>query len=746
MSSFPQPGEIFDKRYELEEVLGAGGIGTVFKARQLDCNRKLALKVLHPDVAGDYEFKKRFLREAKVLARMSHPGIVVVYHIAVSDQGLAYIAMELLRGKSLRACLNETDRVPAQRALKLAEKLALALDYVHANNIVHRDLKPENIIVVNEPEPDGIKIIDFGLARAKDTSEQKLTKTGMLIGSVLYMSPEQCHGEKADSRADIYSLGVILYEMISGHRPFDADNPVGMMYLQSNEPLPPIKADEVSSLDQRTNLLLEKAMAKNPAERFQSMREFALAIDFLLSTWGTRAEMPFSRVQHSQTASASAKIGAGAKAGADTRVGSKAKNSPGDSRFIIFAAIGVVLAGVIGTTWLLSSNKSRSGTGASSGIATGSSSSTKSSPSKRKEMEDRVAKFTNVNQIFDSINTLPVTTSSGRAEAMEFIDIILKKKRMSESTRSQLLCIKATFCPDFASAYPIAELSHKTDPLDSESALTNAYCGFALEKYEEMMTLGEQHLQQYRKNWMQEDIGAPFSIKGPTCQVVLIAAKSAILLGKKEDARKLLGVNLQLTPSLAEDYFDSLAGLDMYHEIQALKFNALAFPTVLVAAFTCRNHGNKELAKFFLEKAAICLDEYNPEEQATDMRLAMELEKVEQDPTVNSARKKAKLQSITKSFLKFKKEVTENSDFPFVSAMNTRILLDSLIRHGLFAEADQLMQDFDYYNTRLLQSNYLKYASIKAIAELLQASKDEGAAKCFQKLPSEIKAVVERTN
>ena len=219
MTSFPQVGETFNRRYELEAVLGTGGIGTVFKARQLDCDRKLALKILHPDVAGDEEFKKRFLREAKVLARLSHPGIVTVYHIAVSGRGLAYIAMELLRGKSLRACLNETDRFPPRRALKIAQKLAEALDYVHSNAIVHRDLKPENVMVTNEPEADTVKIIDFGLAHAKDTTEQKLTKTGLLIGSVLYMSPEQCRGEKADMRSDIYALGVILYEMLSGHRP-----------------------------------------------------------------------------------------------------------------------------------------------------------------------------------------------------------------------------------------------------------------------------------------------------------------------------------------------------------------------------------------------------------------------------------------------------------------------------------------------------------------------------------------------
>ena len=291
MGGFPQAGEYFNKRYLLESVLGSGGIGTVFKAVQLDCNRKLAIKILHPDVLGDEEFKKRFLREAKVLGKLQHENIVSVYHIAVSGRGLPYIAMELLRGESLRAVINQTDKFLPIRALSIIIQCASALAYVHSNDVVHRDLKPENIVLVSEPRPDTVKIIDFGLARAQDTREQKLTKTGTLIGSVFYMSPEQSMGHKATPQSDIYALGVILFEMLTGHRPFEADNPIGLMYVQSHSEVPFLKPAEIIDFDPRINTLLQKALAKDPANRFATMSEFEAALRKLASSWGDPNEI-----------------------------------------------------------------------------------------------------------------------------------------------------------------------------------------------------------------------------------------------------------------------------------------------------------------------------------------------------------------------------------------------------------------------------------------------------------------------
>ncbi|MBX9723685.1 MAG: serine/threonine protein kinase [Candidatus Obscuribacterales bacterium] len=217
---FPELGEVFEQRYELLEVLGAGGGGTVFKARQITADRMIALKVLHPQQGFDEESKQRFLREAKALNKLSHENIVSVYHLGFSDFGLPYLAMELIQGNSLRACLNAEGHLSSRRIFSIVKQLCSALACMHEVGIIHRDLKPENIMLIQKPEPDTVKIIDFGLVRVDNSAEQKLTATGLLIGSVNYMSPEQCQGKKADARSDVYALTVCMYEMLSGKLPF----------------------------------------------------------------------------------------------------------------------------------------------------------------------------------------------------------------------------------------------------------------------------------------------------------------------------------------------------------------------------------------------------------------------------------------------------------------------------------------------------------------------------------------------
>lgn len=300
MSMFPKPPEIFNQRYELLEYLGSGGVGTVFRALQIDAEREIALKVMHREFSDNDEFKQRFIREARALSQLSHKGIVTVYHIGVSDTGLAYMAMELLEGKSLRHLLNQEERIPSLRALEIVMNVAEALAYVHKNGIVHRDLKPENIIIVDTPEPDSIKLIDFGLARMSE--EQKLTQSGVLIGTVSYMSPEQCKGKIADARSDIYSLCACLYEMFSGEKLYESDNPVGVMYKHMNDAIPQITGSNIDRYDDSINSFFRKGLAKGQDDRFQTMEEVLAALSELYTTLEqVEAKKSLSKAKASKT-------------------------------------------------------------------------------------------------------------------------------------------------------------------------------------------------------------------------------------------------------------------------------------------------------------------------------------------------------------------------------------------------------------------------------------------------------------
>lgn len=272
-------GEIFDGRYQIIKVLGVGGLGVVYLAKQLEFQRTVALKVLHPNVLIDEEFKLRMQREAQALNQLAHPNIVTIYHLGLSEYHEPFIVMEYIQGKSLRAEILEIKKIPVERALKIIKDAAVALDFVHGQEIVHRDIKPDNIILVQEPEPDTVKIIDFGLARFTDDQKQKLTGTGDLIGTAQYMSPEQCAGKRADKRSDIYSLTLCLYEMLTGDSPFNADTPVAFMYKHLNSIVPEIKTGSIKNFSPALNAILQKGLHKEPEKRYQSMAELAEAIE-----------------------------------------------------------------------------------------------------------------------------------------------------------------------------------------------------------------------------------------------------------------------------------------------------------------------------------------------------------------------------------------------------------------------------------------------------------------------------------
>lgn len=276
MLSTLKPGTVVDSRYEIVAHVGDGGMGSVFKARELGLERFVALKMLHPGLIGDKEHQDRFKREGSVLSKLEHPHILQCYRFGVWNGMYPYIAMEYVTGVTLSALIDEFGRLDPARVLTIGAQTCSAMEHAHKCNVAHRDLKPANIMVLQVDGADCVKVLDFGLAKVLPDAgreSQHLTQTGALIGSVNYMSPEQCVGKKADRRSDIYSLGCVLYEALSGAPPLVADTPVGLIYLHAHSYPEPLK-----QLPQGLNEILMHSMAKDPADRFQTMAEFGEAL------------------------------------------------------------------------------------------------------------------------------------------------------------------------------------------------------------------------------------------------------------------------------------------------------------------------------------------------------------------------------------------------------------------------------------------------------------------------------------
>ena len=224
-------GKIIGNRYEILEEVGLGGMATVYKAKDHVLNRLVAVKVLKDEFTTDTEFIKRFNTEAQAAASLSHPNIVSIYDVGHEDENnLYYIVMELVQGKTLKEIINSEGILSWKWAVNIAMQIASALELAHKNGIVHRDIKPHNIIITE----DGIaKVTDFGIAKA--VSNSTITAFGTTIGSVHYFSPEQAKGGFTDAKSDLYSLGVVMYEMLTGKVPFDADTPVSVALKHMQE-------------------------------------------------------------------------------------------------------------------------------------------------------------------------------------------------------------------------------------------------------------------------------------------------------------------------------------------------------------------------------------------------------------------------------------------------------------------------------------------------------------------------------
>lgn len=253
-------------RYELIEQVGGGGMAVVYKAKDILLNRMVAVKILRPEFSSDEDFVHRFRREAQAAASLSHANIVSIYDVGVEDN-IHFIVMEYIDGPTLKEYIARHGALPVEEAVEITIQIAQALDHAHRNNIIHRDIKPHNILIGPDKQ---IKVTDFGIARAATSTT--ITMTGSVMGSVHYFSPEQARGAVTDVKSDIYSLGVVLYEMVTGQLPFSGDSPVSiaLKHLQDSF-VPPRKINP--AIPQSVENIICRSLAKNQAERYSSARE-----------------------------------------------------------------------------------------------------------------------------------------------------------------------------------------------------------------------------------------------------------------------------------------------------------------------------------------------------------------------------------------------------------------------------------------------------------------------------------------
>jgi serine/threonine-protein kinase len=274
-------GQVIADRYHITKKLGEGGMGQVYLAEHVKMGRRCAVKIMMPGTMADPEAISRFNREAANASRINHPNVCAIYDFGETPDGLIYLAMEYIEGKSLNAMLEESSALPPARAAEIIVQCAAALQVAHDLGIVHRDLKPDNIMVTTTRGQDLVKVVDFGIAKAigGDGGSQKVTKTGFVVGTPEYMSPEQLSGDPVDGRSDLYSLGLVFYRMLTGATPFPADSQQETMIKRlTDDPLPLAQAKPGGRFPAALQAVLDRVLARSPAGRYPQAADLARAV------------------------------------------------------------------------------------------------------------------------------------------------------------------------------------------------------------------------------------------------------------------------------------------------------------------------------------------------------------------------------------------------------------------------------------------------------------------------------------
>jgi eukaryotic-like serine/threonine-protein kinase len=278
--------QVLNNRFKVESKIGEGGFGAVYRGVQLATGRKVALKLLHPEMTKDENLVARFRREGMVLCNLRDAHTITTYDFDQTPDGTLYIAMELLEGKSLHQIFHEQAPLEWKRVFKIVTEMCSSLAEAHAQGIVHRDLKPENVYLESRPgNPEFVKILDFGIAKVMrgdtiDPQSPQLTATGQTLGTLEYMSPEQLMGKPLDGRSDVYALGVVAYEMITGRLPFpDAKGPAGLITAQLKQtPIPPSQANAKAAIPDATNRVILKCLEKDKNNRYADVTQLSNAV------------------------------------------------------------------------------------------------------------------------------------------------------------------------------------------------------------------------------------------------------------------------------------------------------------------------------------------------------------------------------------------------------------------------------------------------------------------------------------